>query len=391
MGYTTMKAFIHVLGMSFAVGMLHAAEYREFPAFFPRFSWDTVPVYQMFADTRLLTEQELEEVATTSEFICIEKQHGIRTLGAADLGAKQEIGRFKAVKPGMKCLVYFNSALAYPLISSSKVFHRRSIEKAGNEEYRSFLITDPKTGKLAFREGDHVHYFDVLNAELRVWWTKTVGAFVRDADGDGLFVDQMHGFAWLRKQRETEVAEAQALMMRMAKDAIGREKILLLNNAAHIPELFEIGDAFMFEHFSPDLLTKKKIVSDWALMKKISRAKKIGVWRIGVEHDEATVALRKNGGRVTPTVLEALSRKRMPYYLAAFLIGAQEHSYFQYGWGWKLKTGPLCGYPELKKPLGKPRGDYTRIDPGGWTFRREFEHAIVRLDLDAREGRIEWR
>ena len=138
----------------------------------------------------------------------------------------------------------------------------------------------------------------------------------------------------------------------------------------------------MFEHYSPDLLSKEKIVEDWALLKKISRARKIGIWRIGVEQDRKE---RDAAG------YEALSRKRISFYLATFLIGAQEYSYFQYGWGWELKTGPLCGYPEFTKPLGNPAGDTIRVDPKGWQFTRDFEHARVSVDLEKREGTIEWK
>jgi len=211
---------------------------------------------------------------------------------------------------------------------------------------------------------------------------------VRESGGDGLFVDQMHGFSWLREDREDEVAEAQALMMRMAKEEIGTDKMLLLNNAAHIPELFEAGDAFMFEHYNPELLSKEAIVNDWALMKKIADAGKISVWRIGVEQDEYAANRRAEGQKLTKKDLEALSRERISYYLAAFLVGAQEFSYLQYGWGWNLYTGPLCNHPELEQPLGKPLGDAVRESPDGWVFRRQFEYADVTVDLEEREGSI---
>jgi len=364
---------------------------QGFPAYFPAFSWDTVPVYQMFADSRLLTKPEVDEIASTSRFICIEKQHGISSHGAADIGAKEEIKQFRAVDPGIKSLVYFNSAYAYPFISASKGFHHKSINDPENAKLRSFLFEDPESGELAFREGDHTHYFDVLNPELRSWWAQTVGAFVRDADGDGLFVDQMHGFSWLRAKQKKEVEAAQVEMMRMAKEAIGPDKILLLNNAAHIPELFEVGDGFMFEHYSPKLLTKEKIVSDWELMKKISQAKKFCVWRIGIEHDKLSEEMKQDGRKLSQKEYEQVSRKRISFYIATFLIGAQEYSYFQYGWGWTLHTGPLCRYPELKRALGKPKGEYTRTSPEGWEFRREFEHASVVVDLEKHQGSIDWK
>jgi len=358
---------------------------------YPPFTWDTVPVYQMFADGVLFKDEDVRTIAATTGFLCIEKQHGIKEAGAADAGAKHAIGQFKALNPGTSCLVYLNSAYAYPFISRSKVFDwRGDIHKPENATYKSFLLTDQETGELAYREGDHVHYFDVLNPELRAWWVETVGSFVREAGADGLFVDQMHGFTWLRPEKASEVADAQAEMMRMAKKAIG-SKILLLNNAEHIPELFEIGDAFMFEHYRPELLTREKIVEDWASMKTISEAGKVSVWRIGVEHDDASLDLKASGAKPTAEYLATLSRERISYYLAAFLVGVQEYSYFQYGWGWNLHSGPLVDHPEFSKPLGKPKGEARRVDPGGWVFRREFEHVDVEVDLEKRVGKLGWK
>lgn len=353
---------------------------------FPIFTWDRVPVYQMFADgQRLLTDAEVAEISSTSGFICIEKQHGFRTLGGSDLGTKHEALRFKALNPATKCLFYFNSAYAYPFSSHSKVFRYGRV----SAKYERFLIKDPKTGKLAHRA--HTYFFDVLNPEFRSWWVETVSKCVRDSGADGLFVDQMHGFSWLRPTQRTQVQEAQAEMMRMAKQSIGRDKILLLNNGAHIPVLFEIGDAFMFEHYDPSQLSKEAILKDWELMSKISKAGKIAVWRIGVEKEKPEIAETRKDPHSVDAAYLALSKKRMGFYLSAFLMGAQPNCYFQYGWGWKLQTGPLAGHPEFKKPLGKPRGDFTRPDPDSWIFKREFQHASVWLDLEAREGKVEWK
>ena len=353
---------------------------------FPSFSWDKVPLYQMFADgERLLTDEQVAEVASTSNFICIEKNHATRTLGGAEIGAKEEFPRFKAANPATKGLFYFNSAYAYAFTTPSKAFRYGKV----SDDHQAFLLKDPETGN--FYDRGKVHFFDVLNPDFRNWWAKTVGQCVKESGADGLFVDQMHGFNWLRSARSKDVRKSQAEMMQMAKEAIGPDKILLLNNGAHIPELFEIGDAFMFEHYSEKSLTKESILKEWALMKEISDAGKISVWRIGVEVEDAEHS--KAGGKrsVAAGYFEELSKRKIDFYLAAFLIGAQPDSYFQYGWGWRLDTGPLVQYPEFKKPLGEPKGDHTRPDPAGWVFKREFEHASVWLDLDARKGKIDWK
>ena len=346
----------------------------------PPFSWDTVPIYQMFGDgKRLLTDAELKIVAASSDFICIEKSHGISKTGCARLGAAREIERFKKIDPKMFCLFYFNSAYAFPFSKDTRVFGAKVVE----EPFRSFLISDPKTGEPKRRGA--VRMFDVLNPEFRTWWAEAVGKGVRETGADGVFVDQMHGNVFSRRKQQKEVDAAQAEMMRMAKKAIGPEKILLLNGVDEDrPDLFEIGDAFMFEHSSARFITKEAIVKDWDDMKKIAAAGKIAVWRIGV-HKEA-----KGAKLVSEADLEKFARERLSYYLAAFLIGAQPHSYFQYGWGWTLQSGCLVEYPEFSKPLGAPKAEATRPDPAAWIFTREFEKASVRVDLAAGQGEIHW-
>jgi hypothetical protein len=84
----------------------------------------------------------------------------------------------------------------------------------------------------------------------------------------------------------------------------------------------------------------------------------------------------------------AVSVKNLEFPLACFLIGAEEHCYFCYTWGWLPEHGALDWYPEFDKPLGPPKGSAVR---DGWTFRREFEHASVFVDVEKRIGRINWK
>lgn len=89
--------------------------------------------------------------------------------------------------------------------------------------------------------------------------------------------------------------------------------------------------------------------------------------------------------------MAALAKERLEYYLACYLIGAQPYSYFQYGWGWNLADGSLYDYPELRKPLGAPKGPYQRTNPDGWEFTREFEHAHVWVDTEKGQAKITWQ
>ncbi len=369
------------------------------PASYPKFSWDVTPQYFMFGDMqRVLKPEEVKFIAKQSDFICIEKSHGLKELGAAELGAKHEAAEFRKIKPGIKVLFYFNSAYAYSFTSYTKGLNRFQIDK--NPELKSFLLTDPETGELANRE--NVYYFDVLNPKFRDWWVSTVAKGVEDSDCDGAFIDQMHGFSWMRAEKTKEVRMAMGEMMGSLKKKLGPDKILLGNNTHQRAGqyVFPVVDAMMFEHYQSKLLTKENLLSDWDDMLKISKAGKMSVFRIGVEaefdHDKEKSKKMKRAARDAmkaerDAMYAELAKEKLEYYHAVYLIGAQPYSYFQYGWGWTLSSGSLADYPEFSKPLGAPKGAYTRVKRDGWEFTREFEYASVWVDTEKRKAKITWK
>jgi len=356
--------------------------------FFPQFSWNVTPLYFMFGESkRVLIPKEVSFIAKRTGFVCIEKSHGMEMLGAAELGAKHEAAAFKKINPGIKVLFYFNSAYAWPFTTYNKNFTLDHIDK--HPELKKFLITDPETGILANRR--HVFFFDVLNSEFRDWWVETVAKGVWESGCDGAFIDQMHGFAWLRKDKSEEVKKAMGDMMASLKKKLGPDKIVLGNNATQeiAQTVFPSVDAIMFEHYNRGLLSKENLLEDWENMLHIAKCGKISVFRIGIEA-EVTSQEGKNQ-QIRGEHLEKLSKERLEYFLACFLIGAQPYSYFQYGWGWTLSSGSLVDYPELLKPLGTPKETYKRINPEGWVFTREFEHASVWVNTEKKMGKITWR
>jgi hypothetical protein len=357
-------------------------------SFYPHFSWDVTPQYFMFGDgERVLLPEEVKYIAEKTGFLCIEKSHGYKMLGAAELGAKHDAAAFKAAKPGIKVLFYFNSAYAWPFTSYNKNFTLENIENF--PELKKFLIIDPETGELA-RRGSTL-FFDVLNPEFRAWWVKTVAKGVEVSGCDGAFIDQMHGFFWLREDKKEEVLRAMGDMMASLKEKMGPDKILLGNNADDeiAKYVYPAIDASMFEHYNAQQASKENLLQEWDDMLKIAKAGKISIFRFGVEIEGTR--LEKASRKERNDGLEKLSQERLEFYLAAYLIGAQPYSYFQYGWGWRLDSGPLVDYPELLKPLGAPKGPYSRISSDEWEFTREFEHASVWVDTDKREGKITWR
>ena len=355
---------------------------------YPKFSWDTTPTYFMFGDTRrLLLPKEVDSIAARTNFLCIEKSHGRKVLGGAELGAKHEIAAFRKVKPEAKVLFYFNSAYAWPFTSYNKAFTRKEIDS--HPELKKFLIVDPETGELVHR--NNIFCFDVLNPEFREWWVDTVAQGVAESGSDGVFIDQMHGFYWLRNKQRLEVRQAMGEMMGALKKKMGPDKILLGNNAHQVlaEHVLPVVDASMFEHHSAKLLSKERLLQDWRDMLKIAKAGKISIFRIGVEAEQRT-GQDHEGAKKTLTEMAALADEKLEYYLACYLIGAQPYSYFQYGWGWTLSSGSLHEFPLLHKPLGPPKGAYKRTTRKGWQFTREFEHASVWVDLETKEAKIKW-
>ena len=255
-------------------------------------------------------------------------------------------------------------------------------------------MVDSKTGKLA-RRGS-VFWYNVLNPKMRAWWSDAAAQIVRDSGADGIFVDQMHGFKWAHgKQKHEAVDKAVADMLRELKKKMGPGKILLANNAARVEKVFPIADAFMFEHYNPSVTcSKERLFEDWQLMKAIAEAGKITVYRFGAKAEaDSPLSLSTRTDKTQRHAKDwaNLSKEQLPYYLAVYLIGAQPYSYFQWGWGWELDTGPLEHYPELHRPLGKPLGNYKRIHPQKWEFTREFEHLSVWVDIEKQEAKLEWK
>jgi hypothetical protein len=361
-------------------------------ACFPEFSWDTTPMYYHFGDIdRVLKPDELSFIAGKTDFICIEKSHAYHQLGDQVLGTKQEVKAFHKLKPESKVLFYYNSYLAWIYPRFNKEFTPEGIAK--NKELVKFLAINPKTGKLKEkrRGAAFSYYFDALNPDFREWWVKSAAKGVKISKADGIFIDRMNVTpnSDYPEDQLTEIAIAKGEMMANLKKAIGPNKILIGNNGANTKEVFPSCDAFMFEHYNASVLTKECLLKDWEDMLRIAKAGKMSIYRFGAKgkgkRDITIGATNTDGG------MEQISKDQLEFYHACYLIGAQAYSYFQYNWGWNLEDGNLVDYPELQKPLGAPKEAYKRVNPEGWEFTREFEHASVWVDTEKREAKINWR
>ena len=82
-----------------------------------------------------------------------------------------------------------------------------------------------------------------------------------------------------------------------------------------------------------------------------------------------------------------LAKERITFPLVAFLIAAEEYSYFNYTWGYRAEHGAHAWYPEYDQKLGSPKGDARQK---GYEYWREFEFASVYINIETKEATIDW-
>ena len=91
---------------------------------------------------------------------------------------------------------------------------------------------------------------------------------------------------------------------------------------------------------------------------------------------------------------QQIAGERFNSELALFLLVANEFDFWIYSWFWgwydyipgnAVSRVPANFFPQLQCPLGAPTTDPVRVN-GTWTYKREFEHASVLVDLTDRNA-----
>lgn len=225
----------------------------ETKSYYPNFSWDKTPQYNMFGDRNLLSDAEREFIDSNTDFICIEKSHGGAELGFAELGAKYEATKFHELDSANKVLFYFNSSWAWPFLSYTQYFTAEKIDDY--PVLKSYLVVDQETEELFHRNG--IYGWNVLNPDLRSWLVNTVAAGVEDAGCDGVFIDQSSGLYWYHEGGEPVVDPAMGKMMAKLRARLPN-KFIIGNGHHRKDRLWPSCDATMFEHYKLDLLSKEE-------------------------------------------------------------------------------------------------------------------------------------
>lgn len=370
---------------------LRAQEHR------PDFSWDHVPVYAHVGLGHGLKPGEYRFLAEHYDFIAftggsLDRKYRSNSDISFEGIVTDATRVIKEHNPNAKVLFYWAADLAKP-------HHKRSNQGIPSDG----RITVQRNAKMT------TQIFDTTNPSVRQWWADVAGKAVHEYGCDGIFVDGATAFTpgsiyerKLGKEKNEELEKGMFSMLAEAKQEMGEGSIILLN-PLHAPNEGKNIESALGWSYLP--YVDGAMVDDFdraanILEKRQSKEYMLNTIRVmtqAAKHDEIVV-FKAWPGFTWWSDTELMKKPHEEQYaaavanlefpLACFLIGAEKHCYFCYSWGWLPEYGSLDWYPEFDKPLGPPKGPASR---DGWTFRREFAHASVFVDIDKRIGKIDWK
>jgi len=349
---------------------------------FPAFSWDRVPLYAHLGIGDGLKPGQYKFLA--DRFSLITFTGGRVTRGSVEPNIAAAARAIKRRNPKAKVLFYWAGDMPKPQWKQS------------NRTYPDgAYLRSPKAKRRSF---------DVTRQDVRDWWSDVAAKAVRDYSCDGVFVDGATagrpGGPWSRSFGKDKAAAMDKGMFAMLKDAKKKmgPKTLILFNPLHGHEkdrpplgkqYLPVTDGAMVDDFDRAAnirqQSKEYMANTLEVMRKAAEDGKIIIFKAwpGFTWWSDKEMMKKPHAE-----LHRVARERITFPLACFLAGAGPNCYFCYTWGWLGEYGTFDWYPEFDKRLGRPKGQAVRKD---WTYRREFAHASVFVDLEKKTAKIDWK
>lgn len=349
---------------------------------YPEFRWDRVPLYAHLSIGNGLESEQYEFLA--DHFDLITFQAGGRINGNIETNIAAGARAIKQRNPRAKVLFYWSCDLL------------KRPWKLSNANF-------PEDGRLSTpREVASGEYFDVSRPDVRGWWSDVAAKAVRDYACDGIFVDGAGtaSIKWGRvtgKEKVVDLEEGLLTMLQEARQRMGPHYLMIFNplhgdDGIQGPlggQFLPLTDGAMMDDFdrAPDVKppTREYLAAEIEEMHKVAQSGKIVVfkgWPGFTWWSDPELLKRPH------EELHRIASRRITFPLACFLVAAERNSYFCYTWGWLGEHGTFDWYPEFDKTLGPPKGKAER---DGWTYRREFEHATVFVNLEQKTAKIDWR
>lgn len=348
----------------------------------PGFNWDRVPLNLHFGKrTADLTDAEIDFIARRSTLIALEKSHGVTPHGSTEVGIADSARRITQRNPAAKVLFYFNAFINWPGYDAFKTYRPDWTLRTAAGEIVKHPSGTPRP--------------DPSNADFREWWSEVVAHANRTAPLGGVFVDALPQALSPGLAKQVGDAKARTIvaglreMLALTKRKLGPDRLVLANGlrTTDFREIldWEGIDGVMIEHFGAFKTdTPTDIKAD---LDSIALAAAKGKFVV-IKGWPGFNWLDKEMMQRPYAELLQLSRERLTFPLACFLVAAQPGSHFCYSWGYREEHGMLDAYPEFDRPLGPPKADAIWQ---GLTATREFAHASVWVDLTTKQARIDWR
>jgi hypothetical protein len=351
---------------------------------YPEFQWDRVPLYAHLAVGNGPEPKQIEFLA--DHFSVVALTGGTVTNGSVERNIAATSEAIKKRNPKAKVIFYWASDMPKP-------------------QWKDSNATFPEGGYLSAKKGGRdSKQFDLRRQDVRDWWSDIAGKATHQYQCDGIFVDGISAGSktgvWVKMFGAEQAAAMDAgtfAMLKQAREKMGPGKLILFNplhgyDEKHLglgEQYLPVTDGAMVDDFDRGAnirqQTPEYLANTIEVMRKTAKDGKIVIFKawpgftwwsdkelMAKPHEEQARKAREN----------------ITFPLACFLVGAEQHCYFCYTWGWLGEYGTFDWYPEFDKKLGAPKGDAKR---DGFTYTRDFEHASVFVDLERKTGKIAWK
>lgn len=319
----------------------------------PVFSWETLPVFFHSSNASGMYTEEALQVIARYPMVTIEKwqSYDIKTIDDEDAMAVF-MKAVKGINPNVATYFYMNSFKVRPEMT------RMARQFMQNPEYQ---LKDDKGNLVKNSQGFYA--FDLSKVEVRKWWMNTCLNATQFSNGDGCFCDSSQRTDGtftppLSHEKAKAWGEGLLSLTKEVQQALGEDK-LLIGKTTDQPYV----KCAQIENFSANNGSINELM-------------------LGVENKkfvQAHVPVREH------------CTNDLTDYMAAFLIGAGENSYFGCGdWhGTGNDSIPFMWHPEYDRTLGEPTAQ-AKYKDGMWS--REFASGTeVWFDTHKNKGTIIWK
>lgn len=352
---------------------------------FPEFSWDKI---QLYFHGRKATAYTNDELLYLSKFplITLEKTTGSGTYNTTEEGSIQAARAIKTKNPNAKILYYRNVIVHYGTYGANTALNS---------------ITDPFlkdriTGEVIPLVGTNPGY-DLTRADVRKWWVDHCKYMSNQPEIDGIFVDgnikvltDYYLLNELGKTKKNNLITGYGIMMDSLKANINPSKLNYANIIrASIPntgtDYMHYFDGSYLENF---IGNRDYIAEGIAAAQTIARQGKIVSFTFFIDENLPVTIPVDDKGYV---ILSPEHQILFDFYLAIYLICAEEYSYFLVTENYDVNPGKnrfwLSKFAEYDKPLGSPKANAIR---NGYVYTRQFQNASVTLNLNTMTGTVTW-